>query len=93
MLGRYPVTAEVYWVQEEPRNMGPWRFMHEYMQPILDAAKRTLWFAGRPEGASPSAGSSKRHEQEHSDLIGDAFAARPVARKPKRVRAVPKQRK
>jgi 2-oxoglutarate dehydrogenase E1 component len=93
ILRRYPAKAELYWVQEEPRNMGPWRFIHEYMQPMLDPAGRTLWFAGRTEGASPSAGSSKRHEQEQAELIGDAFAARPVARKPKRVRAVPKQRK
>jgi multifunctional 2-oxoglutarate metabolism enzyme len=93
VLARYPQAAEVYWVQEEPRNQGPWRFIHECLQPMLDATKRTLFFAGRPEGASPSAGSSKRHEQEQADLVSDAFAARPVARKPKRVRAVPKQRK
>jgi 2-oxoglutarate dehydrogenase E1 component len=93
VLSRYPSNAEVYWVQEEPRNMGPWRFMHECLQPMLDTTKRTLWFAGRPEGASPSAGSSKRHEQEQADLVSDAFGPRPVARKPKRVRAVPKQRK
>ena len=93
VLARYPQSAEVYWVQEEPRNQGPWRFMDEWLQPVLDASKRTLFFAGRSEGASPSAGSAKRHEQEQADLVSDAFAARPVSRKPKRVRAVPKQRK
>jgi multifunctional 2-oxoglutarate metabolism enzyme len=93
VLARYPSSADVFWVQEEPRNMGPWRFMLEYLQPLLDPTKRTLFFAGRSEGASPSAGSSKRHEQEQADLVSDAFSARPVARKPRRVRAVPKQRK
>jgi 2-oxoglutarate dehydrogenase E1 component len=93
ILGRYSPGAEVYWVQEEPRNMGPWRFIHENLQPLLDVTRRTLFYAGRPEGASPSAGSLKRHEQEHSDLVSDSFAARPVARRPKRVRAVPKQKK
>ena len=29
ILKKYPANAEVYWVQEEPRNMGPWRFMLE----------------------------------------------------------------
>jgi 2-oxoglutarate dehydrogenase E1 component len=93
LLARYPSNAEVYWVQEEPRNQGAWRFMHESFQPLLDSTKRTLFCAGRPEGASPSAGSLKRHEQEQADLINDAFDPRPVARKPKRVRAVPKQKR
>jgi 2-oxoglutarate dehydrogenase complex dehydrogenase (E1) component-like enzyme len=34
-LMRYPLTAEVVWAQEEPRNMGPWRFMQEQLQPLL----------------------------------------------------------
>jgi hypothetical protein len=67
--------------------------MHECLQHVLDGTRRTIFFAGRSEGASPSAGSTKRHEQEQGDIVSDAFAARPVARKPKRVRAVPKQRK
>ena len=36
ILARYPLTAEVVWAQEEPRNMGPWRFMREQIQPLLD---------------------------------------------------------
>jgi 2-oxoglutarate dehydrogenase complex dehydrogenase (E1) component-like enzyme len=81
----------VYWVQEEPRNMGPWRFIQENLQPLLDATKRTLHYAGRPEGASPAAGTTKRHEQEQADLVADSFAPRPVTRKPKRVRIVAKK--
>ena len=42
VLKRYPANAEVYWVQEEPRNMGPWRFMQENMQPLLDASERVI---------------------------------------------------
>ena len=91
VLAKYPASAEVYWVQEEPRNMGPWRFIHECLQPILDSSKRVLHYAGRPEGASPAAGTTKRHEQEQSDLVSDSFAPRPVTRKPKRVRIVAKR--
>ena len=65
---KYPAAAEVYWVQEEPRNMGPWRFMLESMQGVLETSKRPLHYAGRPESASPAAGTTKRHEQEQSDL-------------------------
>ncbi|HLK49949.1 MAG TPA: multifunctional oxoglutarate decarboxylase/oxoglutarate dehydrogenase thiamine pyrophosphate-binding subunit/dihydrolipoyllysine-residue succinyltransferase subunit, partial [Bryobacteraceae bacterium] len=35
ILARYPATAEVVWVQEEPRNMGAWRFMAEQFAPLL----------------------------------------------------------
>ncbi len=34
ILARYPETAEVVWVQEEPRNMGAWRFVQEQLQPL-----------------------------------------------------------
>src|SRR5262249_31661090 len=62
-LLRYPLTAEVVWVQEEPRNMGPWRFVSEAMQPILSASRRELRYVGRPESSSPAGGSGKRHQQ------------------------------
>ena len=91
ILNKYPAAAEVYWVQEEPRNMGPWRFMLESMQGVLETSKRSLHYAGRPESASPAAGTTKRHEQEQSELVSDAFAPRPVTRKPKRVRIVAKR--
>ena len=72
-LLRYPVTAELVWVQEEPRNMGPWRYVREWMEPLLSESRRTLRYAGRPESSSPSAGSLKRHLQEQADLVDDAF--------------------
>ena len=91
VLQRYPSNAQVYWVQEEPSNMGPWRTMKEFIDPVLEETKRTLYYAGRSESASPAAGTSKRHAQEQSDLVSDAFAARPVNRKPKRLKVVARQ--
>jgi 2-oxoglutarate decarboxylase len=91
ILLRYPLTAEVAWVQEEPRNMGPWRFIEEQIQPLLAESKRMLRYTGRPESASPSAGSLKRHQQEHADLIDEALSTAPVTRRPRRL--VPKKKK
>ena len=85
ILLRYPVTTEVAWVQEEPRNMGPWRFMYDQVQPLLNDSKRTLRYIGRPESASPSAGSLKRHQQEQADVIEEAFSPVPVPRKTRRL--------
>ena len=75
------------WVQEEPRNMGAWRFVQEQFQPLLssngDASRRTLRYIGRPESASPSSGSLKRHQQESAELMEEAFAAE-IKLEPKR---------
>jgi 2-oxoglutarate dehydrogenase E1 component len=91
LLRRYPAGCEVYWVQEEPRNMGPWRYMLEHFIPLLQPSHRMLRYAGRPEYASPAAGTLKRHEQEQADLVNDAFAPRHVTRGPKKLRIVKKK--
>jgi 2-oxoglutarate dehydrogenase E1 component len=80
-LARFSPTAEVCWVQEEPRNMGAWRFVEECMRPILDSTKRTLRYIGRAESASPSTGSLKRHQQEQAEIVEESFASEPVAKK------------
>jgi 2-oxoglutarate dehydrogenase E1 component len=80
-LVSYLPDAEVVWAQEEPRNMGAWRFVQELLQPLIEATGRKVGYAGRPESASPAAGSAKRHQQEQADLIGAVFSA--VAEKPR----------
>jgi multifunctional 2-oxoglutarate metabolism enzyme len=72
-LARYPLGADVAWVQEEPRNMGAWRFIRTPVQPMLDQTRRKLRYIGRPEAASPAAGSSKLHAQEQADIMEAAF--------------------
>jgi multifunctional 2-oxoglutarate metabolism enzyme len=79
MLLRYPLTAEVVWVQEEPRNMGPWRFMQERMQGLLAATGREIVYVGRPESASPATGLGRRHQQEQAEIVHDALSDTPVA--------------
>jgi 2-oxoglutarate dehydrogenase E1 component len=91
LLMRYPLTAEVCWVQEEPKNMGPWPFMQEQIQPILGLSKRSLRFIGRAEGASPSAGALKRHQEEQAYIVEEAFAEAPLPKKTRRL--VPKKKK
>ncbi len=81
VLHRYPAASQVVWVQEEPRNMGAWGFVRGYIQPVLDRQGRTIGYAGRPESASPSPGSLKRHNQEQAQLIEEAFAPPTVERK------------
>jgi 2-oxoglutarate dehydrogenase E1 component len=78
VLMRYPLTAEVVWAQEEPRNMGPWRFMQEQLQPLLAETGRELRYVGRPESASPATGSGRRHQEEQAAITGEAMSDRPL---------------
>jgi 2-oxoglutarate dehydrogenase E1 component len=71
-LAPYPKGTPVFWVQEEPGNMGAWIYMHIQFGETLFGN----WpFAGitRPPSASPAAGSHRRHKQEQSELISRAF--------------------
>ena len=74
IVASYPAAAEVVWAQEEPRNMGAWRFMRESIQPLLQETRRELRYIGRPESASPATGSGKRHQQEQAGIVNDALA-------------------
>ncbi|HOL70000.1 MAG TPA: multifunctional oxoglutarate decarboxylase/oxoglutarate dehydrogenase thiamine pyrophosphate-binding subunit/dihydrolipoyllysine-residue succinyltransferase subunit [Bryobacteraceae bacterium] len=73
VIMRYPLTAEVVWVQEEPRNMGPWRFVQEQVQPLLAQSRRVLRYVGRPESASTATGSHRRHTEEQKAVVEAAF--------------------
>jgi 2-oxoglutarate dehydrogenase E1 component len=73
-LDRYPRQAEVLWCQEEPRNMGAWRFVRErFLDGDLEAAGRQPRYAGRPASAAPAPGSLKAHLAEQEALVGEAL--------------------
>ncbi len=75
-IKRYP-NAEVVWAQEEPENMGAWRFIGPRIGDVLDQiGKRDMRirYVGRKEAASPAAGYMKLHTREQAQLIEDAFA-------------------
>jgi 2-oxoglutarate dehydrogenase E1 component len=78
VLLRYPLTAEAVWAQEEPRNMGPWRFMQEQLQPLLAPSGRELRYVGRRESASPATGSGRRHQEEQAAITAEAMSERPL---------------
>jgi 2-oxoglutarate dehydrogenase complex dehydrogenase (E1) component-like enzyme len=88
ILAKYERADEVVWVQEEPRNMGPWQFMRGRLQTSLEASDKILRYAGRAESASPATGSHKRHLAEQAAVVEEAFS--PVALPSQRaVRLVP----
>jgi 2-oxoglutarate decarboxylase len=66
-IQRYAPSAELVWTQEEPRNMGAWRFVRELFP-------RAIRYIGRAENPSPATGSKKRHDQEQEDLVNESLA-------------------
>jgi 2-oxoglutarate decarboxylase len=60
-----------FWVQEEPENMGAWRFVKLLAERELGL---DLTPVTREEGAAPATGSSTVHQQEQDRLIDRAFA-------------------
>jgi multifunctional 2-oxoglutarate metabolism enzyme len=72
VLDTYPNVEQVWWVQEEPSNMGAWTFVHERLHTVLrDRAE--LRHLARVASASPASGSIKVHDREQRDLLTAAF--------------------
>lgn len=72
ILSGYPETAEVFWVQEEPKNMGAWRFISDRNFMIFDDG-RELEYVGRHSAASPATGSYRKHQAELREALNSAF--------------------
>ncbi|MCZ2148937.1 MAG: multifunctional oxoglutarate decarboxylase/oxoglutarate dehydrogenase thiamine pyrophosphate-binding subunit/dihydrolipoyllysine-residue succinyltransferase subunit [Bryobacterales bacterium] len=87
VLAWYPSSAEVVWAQEEPRNMGPWLFVREHLDLLLEDSRRRVRYVGRRESASPATGSSKRHAQEQAEVIDLALSEPALTAKKPRVAA------
>ncbi len=71
-LTPYADGTPVYWVQEEPRNMGAWSFL------LLRLGRRLFgrWpfdRVTRPESASPATGSAAAHQKEQAELVATAL--------------------
>jgi 2-oxoglutarate dehydrogenase E1 component len=71
-LSGYADGTPVIWVQEEPANMGAWRYLHEKFGRKLF---NRFPFApvSRIESASPATGSSHAHKLQQAQLVACAF--------------------
>lgn len=68
--------AQFIWCQEEPENMGAWRFLDRRLESVLHeigAKERRFKYIGRPEAASPATGNIRRHEAEQNLVIQQAL--------------------
>jgi 2-oxoglutarate dehydrogenase E1 component len=76
-IEKYARLAELYWVQDEPSNMGAAPFVTPRLAELCKARGGVaLEIVTRAESASPATGSHKAHVIEQEQLMAAAFAAR-----------------
>jgi 2-oxoglutarate dehydrogenase E1 component len=73
IMSRYPSAKQMVWVQEEPENMGAWRFVDAIVWPVKNEGYDWRHVA-RVESGSPATGSKAIHDQELADLMEQTFS-------------------
>eukprot|EP00485_Elphidium_margaritaceum_P019177 CAMPEP_0202730768 /NCGR_PEP_ID=MMETSP1385-20130828/186803_1 /ASSEMBLY_ACC=CAM_ASM_000861 /TAXON_ID=933848 /ORGANISM="Elphidium margaritaceum" /LENGTH=1108 /DNA_ID=CAMNT_0049397047 /DNA_START=48 /DNA_END=3374 /DNA_ORIENTATION=+ len=78
-IERYP-NAHIYWVQEEPKNMGAWTYVQPRFATTLRECTGTrqqtgggITYIGRAPNASPATGYPQVHKAEHNEIIETVF--------------------
>ena len=69
-LAKYPASAEVTWVQEEPANMGSWPYMALHLPGELG---RRMRLVSRPASSAPASGKAKAHVAEQAAIVDAVF--------------------
>jgi 2-oxoglutarate dehydrogenase E1 component len=71
-LEPYAEGTPATWIQDEPENMGAWRYMiARFGDPLL--RRHPLSLVSRSESASPATGSANSHKLEHQQMMDSAF--------------------
>jgi 2-oxoglutarate dehydrogenase E1 component len=70
MENKYKGSKQLYWIQEEPENMGAWSYILRTLRSFQPEV------IARPLSASPATGSYKQHYKQQADIM-DKLAAIP----------------
>ena len=74
VLPRYSGAKELVWVQEEPLNMGAWRYLEAKLRELVsEGHEMDIRYVGRPERASPAEGYPAAHAAEQSRIVREAL--------------------
>ena len=75
-LKPYAKNAIFYWCQEEPKNMGAWFSVRDYIEWTLGyikASNNKISYIGREPAASPATGYAKRHLSQQKEILDKVF--------------------
>jgi multifunctional 2-oxoglutarate metabolism enzyme len=83
VLPRYSQATELIWVQEEPLNMGAWRYLEAKLRELVaEGHPMEIRYVGRPERASPAEGYPAAHATEQRRIISEALGVDTVKTPP-----------
>jgi 2-oxoglutarate dehydrogenase E1 component len=71
IVAEYPRGVPIIWVQEEPENMGPGRWIRPRLESLFP--DHPIRGVARPERESPATGSATIHQREQRALLDAAF--------------------
>ncbi|GGP09471.1 2-oxoglutarate dehydrogenase E1 component [Oceanobacillus neutriphilus] len=72
-IKKLPHLKEIVWVQEEPKNMGSWDFVDDYLRELLEE-NQELHVISRPKRAAPAGGIPTVHKTAHKYIIDQALS-------------------
>jgi len=79
VLPRYSGAKELVWVQEEPLNMGAWRYLEAKLRELVaEGHEMNIRYVGRPERASPAEGYPAAHAAEQSRIVRESLEAQAI---------------
>jgi 2-oxoglutarate dehydrogenase E1 component len=75
LLSQMPKLSELIWVQEEPKNMGAWRYIFPLLHNLASfhVKNAMIGFVGRTEAASPATGFVQAHNLEQQMIVEQAL--------------------
>ncbi|MBA3634125.1 MAG: multifunctional oxoglutarate decarboxylase/oxoglutarate dehydrogenase thiamine pyrophosphate-binding subunit/dihydrolipoyllysine-residue succinyltransferase subunit [Acidobacteria bacterium] len=72
IFAEYKNATQIFWTQEEPKNMGGWCFVEPRLREIKPE-NMTLRYVGRTASASPATGSYAIHELEQKQIVEESL--------------------
>lgn len=74
IFARFPNLKEVVWLQEEPKNMGSWRYIEPYIRESVNNEKINIQYVGRVARSSPAEGDPKSHKFKQERILNQAIS-------------------
>ena len=72
ILESYAGFKRAFWLQEEPKNMGAWNYIHSLLSDLLPK-EIPLSYCGPKEQASPAVGSQTKHRILLQEVLDHLF--------------------
>ena len=71
-LKRYAKNADIYWCQEEPKNMGAWNTVSHYINrtlEIINFSNKNVEYIGRRPSATTATGNLNKHLAQQKEIL------------------------